>query len=284
MTRSRYAVAVASLILATSATGFAHPIHASEGGHGNRGAGTDPPGPSELRYEDCEQQIGVFPIDARDARPYLPPGFSPVAFQDSSPAGSSGLPTANGADGTVQLLATTCQNDGVKGRAGEAVTLLQTWIYVDPPPELKEEGINAYVAVPWMVTSSSRQAHNFSAMGIPAEGADVTNAIEQTAGWIGSGTATATSEHVAVNLDTEVPSLIRDTTPERIRLFGVRGTSDEATLTGIVDMYEDEHTHLLIGASRMAVEGAKRFPVAQGPGVAIHVIAGYGVTWKKVSS
>lgn len=283
MAPSRYAVAVVGVILATSATGLAHPLHRSERGHGNQDAGMGRPNRPELRYEDCEQQIGVFPIDARDAQPFLPPGFSPVAFQDSSPAGSTGLPTASGADGTVQLLGTTCQNGAVKGRAGEAVTLLQAWIYVNPPAELKAEGINAYVAVPWMATSSSRQAHRFSAMGIPAEGADVANAIEHTAGSIGSGTATATSEHLAVNLETEVPSLMRDTTPERIRLFGVGGTGDSASLTGVVDMYEDEHTHVLIGASRMTVEGVNRFPVARGAGVALQVVAGYGVSWKKVS-
>lgn len=280
---SRCAVAVAALVLASSA-GFAHPTHASEGGDGRRGTSAHPPTPSEVRYEDCEQQIGVFPIDARDAQPFLPPGFSPVAFQDSSPAGSSGVPTAGGADGTVQLVATSCQKGGVKGTAGKAVALVQAWIYVDPPAELKEEGINAYVAVPWMAASSSRQARAFSAMGIPAEKADVTNVIGHTAGWIGSGTATAASEGVTATLETEVPGLVRETTPERIRLFGVRGTGDKAVLRGIVDMYEDEHTHVLIGASHMTLEGAKRFPAAQGPGVALHVMRGYGVTWKKVGS
>lgn len=269
-------VAIAALLLCVPSAGAGPRVLEDEtNGGARRSRGT-------ITYEDCEQQIGVFPMDANDTTEYLPEGFAPVAFQDSSPAGSSGAPAPDPASATLQLTATSCQATSAAGKATKRVDLLQAWIYVDPPDHLEDDGINAYVVVPWLAASDIKESRAFSNVGLPAERAAVASSINGIAGPLSSGTADATTETLEVKLETAVPGLIRDTTPERIRLFGVIPAADEATLSGVVDMYEESHTHLLIGTATMGASGAIPFPLPETRGVALQVEPGYAVRWTRI--
>ena len=226
-----------------------------------------------LRFEGCVQQIGVFPIDS--SRVTLPAGFRPVAFQDSSPAGESAVPGPPGATATVQLTATSCAaSSGPRGRSGP-VTVVQAWLYAEPPPHLQADGIDAYLVVPWIMASDPGIAKSLTGLGLPATQGALTNIIERTDELVSRGTVEAGGGDRVVRLDVLVPSVVRDTRPERLRLFGVHGRR----VTGTVDFVEDEHTHVLIGSARLGATGKPPFPMPPGPGIALHVERGYGVRW-----
>jgi len=242
------------------------------------------PSPAQpVRFADCRQQIGVFGIDASDAAPFLPDGFVPVPFQDSSPAGSTGAPAPQAASATVQLVGTSCTPAAGQGAGSEVVTVMQAWLYVDPPDEFESEVLgptpSPYVVVPWMVVSGEALAARLQAWGLPARVGEVQDDFGGVPGSLQTGTVVATAHGAAVRLDTTVPALLRETTPERLRLFGV----SNRRLTGVVDFVEDAHTHLLAGAASAVVEaGVPAFPAPDAPGVAIHVEPGYGMAWERV--
>src|SRR5688500_8973560 len=135
------------------------------------------------RWHDCTQQIGVFPVDAEAVGHLLPPGHVPVAFQDSSPAGPTGAPAAPGTTAAVQQTATSCTTG-----AGRAVTVVQFWVYVDPPQSARDERVDAYVVVPWVVASTADASRRLVSFGLPANPGVTTN-VQDGSGLVRVGSA-----------------------------------------------------------------------------------------------
>lgn len=243
-------------------------------------AGSEEMGSGEsLPYLDCAAQVGAFPIDGTAADGYLPPGFAPVAFQDFTPLLTTGLPAAPGTDATLQLTAMSCAFSG-----GE-VAVLQAWLYVDPPDEYEEPGVDDYLVVPWLALSDCGHAALLAGWGLPAVCAPVSIDVGGIPGALELGTAEADDGESKVRLETSLPGAVREKSPEHLRFFGVKSETGAVQVTGIVDFVVDPHTHVLIGTSKMAVESAESpLPAPSGPGVAVHVERPHGLSWVRVGT
>lgn len=230
-----------------------------------------------LPYRDCAAQVGAFPIERSAVDEHLPPGFAPVAFQDFTPLLTTGLPAAPRADGTLQVTAMSC------AFSGREVSVLQAWLYVDPPDEHEEPGISAYVVVPWLALSDCGQAGLLVGWGLPAVCAPISIDVGGVPGVLELGTAEADDGEFKLRLETRLPGAVRETSAEHLRFFGVNSKRDMVQVTGIVDFVVDPHTHVLIGTSKTEVESAEPpVPVPSGPGVAVHVERPHGLSWVRV--
>lgn len=272
----RIAAALAGTWLASLAVAIPSPAH--------QGTASPDVAGQKVRLVECQQQIGVFGLEAEDAAPFLPDGFAPVPFQDSSPAGPTGAPSPPGATATVQLMATSCTPASDQGIPARPVTVAQAWLYVDPPDQYESADLgptpSPYVVVPWMVTSGRELGRRLGAWGLPATVGAATSEFGGIAGSLQTGTVLADDGNSVIRVDSALPALVRDTTPERLRLFGVTNRR----VTGVVDFVEDAHTHLLGGVARATVgSGVPGFPVPSAEGVAIHVEPGYGMSWARIA-
>ena len=223
-----------------------------------------------MAWSGCRQQVGVFPAGAEDAAAHLPAGYSPVAFQDSSPAGATSLPAPPGATAAVQLTATTCADDGKA-----PVTVAQLWVYVDPPAEMEADGVDAYVVVLWAAASTRGTAQYLAWAGLPAVHAAATNELD-AAGMVRLGKAQIGAN---ARVSTVVPAGPEDARSERLRLIGVR---DQVVL-GTVDFVEERHVHLL-GAAELELGPTMPLRTPRTSGVGIHVSEPYVLTWVPVRS
>lgn len=126
-------------------------------------AGGAPPAASPATYAwglaDCAYVIAIVPVDAGALAAVLPEGFTPLP-------GRVALP---GRDAELHLEAYRCaEGVDLDGGALADVAYASAYVPVEPPPELREDGYDAYfVKLDFLVPDAPRRT-TLAAAGLPA--------------------------------------------------------------------------------------------------------------------
>lgn len=214
-------------------------------------AGAAPPAPTETVLMPCVEHASDVPVDAADAARHLPQGMRP------RPAVPGGTPL-------LEVVAVECV-------VGEATTrAVFVWMLVEPPEELRVDGVAGFLYVFAAVTDDPVLAANLTAAGVPVTMGTVEFGTTETPLSV-MGTATAATDEWRVSVETLVPKRQQMRVHPVIRGF----VGNETGVTHAVDVDGGSHPHHDPGEGTIRVAGEAPFPTPTAPGIGVHGIDGH---------
>lgn len=224
--------------------------------------GAPTPAPLEpLMLSDCREQIGIFPVTAAQAAPYVPDGFGlmpplpPDVYADADPTGASA---------TLLFVAFFCEEP--------QVSFLVPWFPAVPPQDERVANATYHAVAGAPVVKGALLEQWFALAGIPFLAGDVVQEpiLVGTAATM-SSSMSAQALGFSVTVEGTSPRLAAATPQEMLPLFVV----EDREVVGRLDLHISEHTHWQFGAGTAEVSGFLQPP---GPGLSTHSAPGMPVT------